>query len=752
MDPLCKDLVMIVMQFLREEHYTEAVHSLEKESGFFFNLSYFEEKVLAGDWDEVEKYLSGFTKVEDNSYSMKIYYDLRKQKYLEALDRNAKPEALEILLKDLKVFSAYNSDAYSEITKLLTLDNFRMSQKLSNHGDTKEARSTMMGELKKLIKANPLLNDKLEFPSLRSSRLRTLINQSLNWQHQLCTNRRPIPDIKTLFTDHSCRSVIGAFVNSPVNIPAMGGAMPSAYTPTGFQVPFPSVASAANFNGLAGWMSNASTTSSVLPAVIPSQVSGTKRPFTPPVTPGMLEFQSADHQQLLKRVRTAEPIEEIIHFNSSMLLMHGELLFQATNSAVGERSSQSLDESLTRGATLNGLKAVSENQEISDHVKATGSNPIQWRLLTLDALDTGNKVSRITYTNSGNGLLVLGSGGIQKLWVWDSDVQNPSGKATANVLPHLLKSSSGLLMANDIAGVELKEASPCLEISKNDLYAVSACGGKLSLFNLKTYRILTTFMPPQPVSTSVTFHPLDNNIVVVGMDDSAIYMYNVKKDKLKSVLKGHQKRVTGLAFSTKLNILISSGADAHICIWSIDTWEKRNSFPLQLPTGHWPIGDTRVQFDSNQVRFLVSHETQLALYDATNVDRIQQWIPQDVLSAPISYAAFSCNSELIYASFIDGNVGIFEADSLSLRSCVSPSTYLAQPIQGGEVVYPLVVATHPQDPHQFALGLTDGSVIVLEQVEPDGECGASQPADKVFANDIGSSRSTNNHAPEQVQR
>lgn len=60
---------------------------LEQESGFFFNMKYFEDQVQAGEWDEVERYLSGFTKVEDNRYSMKIFFEIRKQKYLEALDR-----------------------------------------------------------------------------------------------------------------------------------------------------------------------------------------------------------------------------------------------------------------------------------------------------------------------------------------------------------------------------------------------------------------------------------------------------------------------------------------------------------------------------------------------------------------------------------------------------------------------------------------------------------------------------------------
>lgn len=114
----------------------------------------------------------------------------------------------------------------------------------------------MLAELKKLIEANPLFRDKLQFPSLKNSRLRTLINQrllkkydlfyvykiiysvlglmgftfyfcllvcSLNWQHQLCKNPRPNPDIKTLFVDHSCGQPNGARAPSPVTNPLMAG-------------------------------------------------------------------------------------------------------------------------------------------------------------------------------------------------------------------------------------------------------------------------------------------------------------------------------------------------------------------------------------------------------------------------------------------------------------------------------------------------------------------------------------------------
>ena len=46
---------------------------------------------------------------------------------------------------------------------------------------------------------------------------------SLNWQHQLCKNPRPNPDIKTLFTDHSCAAPTnGARAPPPANGPLVG--------------------------------------------------------------------------------------------------------------------------------------------------------------------------------------------------------------------------------------------------------------------------------------------------------------------------------------------------------------------------------------------------------------------------------------------------------------------------------------------------------------------------------------------------
>lgn len=166
---------------------------------------------------------------------------------------------------------------------------------------------------------------------------------------------------------------------------------------------------------------------------------------------------------------------------------------------------------------------------------------------------------------------------------------------------------------------------------------------------------MATFMPPPPAATFLAFHPQDNNIIAIGMDDSTIQIYNVRVDEVKSKLKGHSKRITGLAFSNVLNVLVSSGADAQVlwfispnlefrwarrtitshianfvnvqlCVWNTDGWEKQRSKVLQVPQGRstGALSDTRVQFHQDQVHFLVVHETQLAIYETTKLECMKQ--------------------------------------------------------------------------------------------------------------------------------
>uniref|UniRef100_A0A7N0U0Z2 CTLH domain-containing protein n=2 Tax=Kalanchoe fedtschenkoi TaxID=63787 RepID=A0A7N0U0Z2_KALFE len=1141
MTSLSRELVFLILQFLDEEKFKETVHRLEQESGFYFNMRYFEEIVTNGEWDEVEKYLSGYTKVDDNRYSMKIFFEIRKQKYLEALDKKDRAKAVEILVKDLKVFSAFNEDLFKEITQLLTLENFRENEQLSKYGDTKSARSIMLAELKKLIEANPLFREKLQFPTLKSSRLRTLINQSLNWQHQLCKNPKSNPDIKTLFVDHSCGQPNGARAPSPVTNPLMGGVPKvAAFPPIGAHAPFQQTPAQLP-TSLAGWMANPSQVPHPSasagpmslaapnnPAFGPSDPSMfnemkaamLKRPRTPTNNPAM-DYQTADSEHVLKRPRPFglsdeassmpinvlpvgygaqshshahnpystddlpknvimtlnqgsavksmdfHPVQQILllvgtntgdimiweiatrekliqrnfkvwdlgacsmalqaslaadytvsinrviwspdglffgvayskhivhiysyqgddlrnhleieahagsvndlafsyphkqlsfvtcgedriikvwdastgakqfsfeghdapvysvcphhkeniqfifstatdgkikawlydhmgsrvdydapgHSSTTMAYSaDGTRLFSCGTNKEGEshlvewnesegavkRAYHGLgkrsvgivqfdttknrilaagDESVIKfwdmdrvdvlmtadadgglppspclrfskeGILLavstndNGIKVLAngdgmrllramENRmvdpsraasmaaaaaaaaakaqaqaqaqvpnlgnygvvnavvgsSIGDRtapVTAIGSmnndnrssvdvkpritdepgdksrvwkltevnEPTQCRSLRLPDNVSQIRIARLIYTNSGVAILALASNAVHKLWKWPRNERNMSGKATASVVPQLTQPTSGILMTNEISDTNPEDAISCFALSKNDSYVMSASGGKISLFNMMTFKTMTTFMPPPPAATFLAFHPQDNNIIAIGMDDSSIQIYNVRVDEVKTKLKGHQKRITGLAFSNVLNVLVSSGADSQLCVWSTDGWEKQESKYLQMPPGRVasPLADTRVQFHQDQIHVLAVHETQIAIYTAAKLECLKQWVPREV-SGSITHATYSCDSQSIYVSFEDGSVGVLTASTLRLRCRINPNSYL--PSTPNPRVYPVVIAAHPSEPNQFALGLTDGGVVVLEPNESDGKWGTAPP-------------------------
>jgi WD40 repeat protein len=1135
MTSLSRELVFLILQFLDEEKFKETVHKLEQESGFFFNMKYFEDQVQAGEWEEVERYLSGFTKVDDNRYSMKIFFEIRKQKYLEALDKQDRARAVEILVKDLKVFSSFNEELFKEITQLLTLDNFRENEQLSKYGDAKSARNIMLLELKKLLEANPLFREKLSFPAFKASRLRTLINQSLNWQHQLCKNPRPNPDIKTLFVDHTCTPPNGARAPTPstnqlVGTLPKGPVFPPIATHSVNQLPFQPAG--ASSGSLSGWMANPNpavphSAGPVSLAPPPNAAAFLKRPRTPPSNGPAVDYQSADSEHLMKRIRGGQseevtypgpgpthplnmysqddlpktvartlsqgsnvmsmdfhPVQQtillvgtnvgdiaiwevasrerlahrnfkvwdisacsmpmqaalvkdpavsvnrciwspdgavlgvafskhIVHIYSYTgagdLRQHLEIdahvggvndiafshpasqlciitcgddknikvwdavsgrkqytfegheapvysvcphqkeniqfifstaidgkikawlydlagsrvdynapglwcttmaysadgtrLFSCGTSKEGESylvewnesegtikrtysgfrkrslgvvqfdttrnrflaagdefqikfwdmdntnilTTIDVDGSLTASPRLrfskdgsllavttndNGIKilanaegfrlirmlesrsfegtrvppetmatktsivnvmppavtapgslpgAIERSERLPPAVSMTNFNSIDgsrtpdvkprlldevtdksknWKLTEItdsgqcrslrlpDAMH-GSKVVRLIYTNSGVAVLALASNAHHKLWKWQRNDRNPSGKSTASIPPQMWQPASGIVMNNDIGDTNTEEAAACIALSKNDSYVMSASGGKVSLFNMMTFKVMTTFMPPPPAATFLAFHPQDNNIIAIGMEDSSIQIYNVRVDEVKTKLKGHQKKITGLAFSHSLNVLVSSGADAQLCLWGIDGWDKRKSKSVPVQTGRSPpVGDTKVQFHNDQVHLLVVHESQLAIYDASKLERLRYWSPHDSLSAPISSAIYSCDSLLVYASLCDGAVGVFDAESLRPHCRIAPSAYLPSGMNSSNA-YPLVVASHPSEPNQFALGMTDGGVHVIEPSESEGKWGVGPPPD---SGTVGSNPTLSNQGSEPPSR
>jgi len=61
-------------------------------------------------------------------------------------------------------------------------------------------------------------------------------------------------------------------------------------------------------------------------------------------------------------------------------------------------------------------------------------------------------------------------------------------------------------------------------------------------------------------------------------------------------------------------------------MWEIDSWEKRKAkfVQVQLGGGSPTMGDTPVKFHNDQVHLLDVHESQLAFYNASKLNRICQ--------------------------------------------------------------------------------------------------------------------------------
>jgi len=156
------------------------------------------------------------------------------------------------------------------------------------------------------------------------------------------------------------------------------------------------------------------------------------------------------------------------------------------------------------------------------------------------------------------------------------------------------------------------------------------------------------------------------------------------------------------------------------------------------------VGDTMVQFHYDGTHLLVVHESQLAIYDwqleclcsvshsqhfhnnifaslsnhmlscllswSTNIlhdlhhacrmllivsmhynkhithwyltfhNLTMQWFPRDAPPSPISSAVYSLGCLLVYAGFRDGAIGIFDAESLTLKCRIAPSAYIPSSI------------------------------------------------------------------------
>ena len=101
-----EDIILLIMDFLKNEGYDRTYVSLEEESGI--NLYNYDENlgilrgfILDGDWEEAEKSLEIF-KTKKNFPFKNLIFEIRKEKLIEEVEAQQKDGTFDGLAKELK--------------------------------------------------------------------------------------------------------------------------------------------------------------------------------------------------------------------------------------------------------------------------------------------------------------------------------------------------------------------------------------------------------------------------------------------------------------------------------------------------------------------------------------------------------------------------------------------------------------------------------------------------------------------------
>ena len=101
-----EDLILLIMDFLKNEGYDRTYVSLEEESGINLynydeNLAILRGFILDGDWEEAEKSLEIF-KNKKNFPFKNLIFEIRKEKLIEEVEAQQKDGTFDGLAKELK--------------------------------------------------------------------------------------------------------------------------------------------------------------------------------------------------------------------------------------------------------------------------------------------------------------------------------------------------------------------------------------------------------------------------------------------------------------------------------------------------------------------------------------------------------------------------------------------------------------------------------------------------------------------------
>ncbi|MED6165360.1 hypothetical protein PIB30_098862 [Stylosanthes scabra] len=355
---------------------------------------------------------------------------------------------------------------------------------------------------------------------------------------------------------------------------------------------------------------------------------------------------------------------------------------------------------ITGQRTLRGIINYGYDAEIS--------RASQCRSLLLS--DTAKyQIVSLIFNQSGNRLFGITSNNLLVTWTWPIGHTNLPGKAITTMEPKVKK-----LQLNVGRGVHAASL-----VSYNQ-YVLCSVGDKM----IQKVDMIYSLMDDISVNNvaSIATHPKEG-IAAFGTGDGDILIYNINDFLQKELLNGsHTRPVTGLAFSERLKFLVSGDNAAKICLWEWDTheWKKLQDLPFQIPDDTTKDSynfKTNIGFTRDSMFVFVAHSIHLAIFDCSSF----ACAAEKALDATIMQTAVSCDGDTLYAILKDNSVRMFDSSTLETFCRIKPSFFRTIPLRLLSSVTPVCIAASPWKPFQFAVGLSDGNVKMLEPLKEEEE-------------------------------
>nr|CAD1840127.1 unnamed protein product [Ananas comosus var. bracteatus] len=733
--------IHIMLLYLRGTNRHDACHRLERETQIFFDLPYFEGLVLAGAWNDADWYLKGFTKLDENWWSQKIFFELYKTMFFEALVRSDTAKAVEILRKYLRLFEPIDKEIFTELCRLLSLEH----EELKNLGDTNSMRQGLCRELTELIKANPVLKDKLEMPKMGPSSPRTMIDQNFPSPEPLAQME---PYAIGLNATYSPTEVSSTPPTQRSQRPQHSlDVLPRTVIMTLIQG---SLVSTMDFNPahptvLLGQMAPASD-----PTIAANRVRWDPNGiiFGVAFSKNIVHlYDYNDHHELTNKSEIEAHVGGVndIAFSRPHGLLYVITCGDDKIIKVWDAESKSLVRTF-EGHSAPVCSVLPHSREdfhfifsssMDGRMKAWSYNVHN---SAIDCPMQGNSFCNMAYNADGTRLFACGicEDGLAYLEQWDDQKGTKCALMLVSIT-NVMGCPNSTLQILALPCIRFNKSGSLLAVSTNDSrFKILANDDAQQLLNIGNQ----TNVVPGPSS-----EPKSKN----GESPISRYAHNSVPEELNDGSRKRRKPMEVQKRCQYYSLRLPDRAAKATATFAPLLWTPSSGMMMNNELGNANVGAAHCFALSKNDGYLVSSSggntsivnminfkrvekikhslpavTFLACYlqdnnilaigmqDSTiqivNI-RFDEWQPEN---GQITDGTYSCDGQMIYASLMDG-VYTFTSE-LDVRRRIRPQVYQNPQIPN---VYTLVIAAHPSKPTQFALGLSDGNVQVLERPESE---------------------------------